>query len=174
MSIKSYIPSSLTVGLLTFLLVFGLSVVVFGESNTQEVSATVGKIRTIEVPGDTSLSVERGSTNSTGDLQVTYETDYSGDQITVSVTSTPTSPVSGAKLKIQGGDLGTSWSELWSYSGGSSSTASQTIATGLNKASGNISDLKFQIDAEDVSVGATNLGKSMSFTITYTIEGNSS
>ena len=170
MSIRSYIPSSLTVGLLTFLLVFGLSTVVLAAQSNQSINATVGKIRTINVPEDiTNLSVERGSTNSTEALQVGYETDYSGDQITVSVTSTPTRPVSGAKLKIQGGNLGTSWSELWSYSGASQTTTSQTIATGLSQTSGNISDLKFQIDAAGVSVGATNLGESMSFTITYTI-----
>ena len=156
-------------------LVFGLSAVVLGDaSSTQDVNATVGKIRSIEVPEDvTNLSVERGSTSSTGNLEVGYETDYTNDSITVSVTSTPNNPVAGAKMKVQGGDLG-AWSELWSYTdgpgqSGGHSTSSQTIKSGLSKTDGSVSDLKFQIDAEDVSIGATNLGESMNFTITYTI-----
>lgn len=169
MSIRSYIPSSLTVGFMTLLLVFGLSIVGLGA--TQKVNATVNSTRTISAPGEISLSAVRGEKDSSSALTVNYSTDHSNDEITVEVTQSPTggTDIDGSVLNIRGGVLGdtsSDWTELWSSSGSSSAITLKSIN---NPEESSVSDVEFQLDASNVATGAANLGTTMSFTVTYTI-----
>ena len=176
MSIRSYIPSSLTVGLITLSLLiglslFGFSTVVPGTSDTQNVGATVNMIRTISAPSAVNLVAERGSSTTASADDLSFTSDYaaltsSADQITVSTTN-PSSPVEGAVLNIKGGDL-TSWSELWSY-GGPQGPTSQILDTDITSATGTISDIQYQLDASNVDPGTANIGSQFNFTITFTI-----
>ena len=172
MSIRSYIPSSLTVGFITSILVIGLSIAVFGVNDTQNVGATVTMIREITAPEAVNLSVERGSSTSASASDLTFTSDFAAltgnaDTITVSA-SEPSNPVEGAELNIKGGDLG-SWSKLWSYDG-THDTPSVTVDSSITSATGTIGDLQYQLDASDVDPGTANIGSQFNFTITFTIE----
>ena len=175
MSIRSYIPSSLTVGFITSILVIGLSIAGFGVveatvDDTQNVGATVTMIREITAPEAVNLSVERGSSTSANAGDLTFTSDFAelvaDDKITVSA-SQPSNPVEGAELNIKGGDL-SDWSKLWSYDG-THDTPSVTVDSSIASATGTIGDLQYQLDASDVDPGTANIGSQFNFTITFTI-----
>jgi len=179
MNIRNNIKSSLTVGLLTFSLIFGLSIVAFGANDTQNVGATVTKIRSITAPTESvSLSAERGDSNTyinTTDL--TYETDFasgaSKDQIIVSASLTDGNAVDGAILKIKGGDIGT-FTYLWDNNvTGGAATQSLALLGNITNAtdSGTVSGIRYKLDATNVPAGTADLDSPMTFQVTFTIEG---
>jgi len=119
----------------------------------------------ISAPGDVSLAVDRGDTTETSTLDLVYAEQFPGNgQITVSASIGFGNPVNGTVLNIKGGDLG-SYNTLFSGGGPGNTLVLKDNVSG----NGSVNDIQLQLDATGVSPGATNLGQSWEYELTYTL-----
>ena len=122
---------------------------------------------TVVAPRDVSLVVDRGKVTEAGPLDMSYSGNFSGPgQITVSAVVGFGNAVPGTVLKIKGGDL-TSYSALIA---GSDPEGSQILKSNVS-GSGMIDDVFLQLDASEVQPGASYLGSSWEYVLTYTLSG---
>ncbi|MBS3788543.1 hypothetical protein KGY79_10165 [Candidatus Bipolaricaulota bacterium] len=123
---------------------------------------------TIVTPGDISLEVDRGKVTETNSLSLSYFGNSSGGgQITVSASIGFGNVVPGTVLKVKGGDLG-NYSTLVS----GPSSQGPLVLKNVVSVSGSINDIKLQLDAKGVSPGASNLGESWEYVLTYTLSSS--
>ena len=123
---------------------------------------------TIIAPADISLlEVERGKITETGSLNLNYSGSFSGNgQITVSTLIGFGNPVPGTVLSIKGGDL----LDYQSLIIGANPQGSLILKSDIS-GSGSLNDIYLRLDASEVSPGASYLGSSWEYLLTYTLSG---